>query len=479
MSLKKKNFDIIVVGTGLSSLSFIDSYLEKNNKINVISPNFNKNNFFENKYLNSHIDKYLPPQMIKKLKEVKKYFFYNKIFVNKNCKIFGSLEFGGLSNYWGLQIDQNISDDIEYLNYSIRKKIKKSFIKIFQKFSLLGKINLNNRVYKKDYKVGYFLEQILKKKNHNFNITKPILAYSKKNLNLNENINLELVNERTDELTPKNYYNHFLKKKKIIIHNFVVNKIYKKKNKLFLICENRKKKVIFVTKKLVLGCGTIVTTKLILDFLNIKREVKIKHHPRLFCLFLSKYRYENNMLFMPSPVNIRDSKNSNTYVMDFRPGNKFIINAMINFKKYLLPFKFILNFFRKNMIFCNIFLHSKYSNLFMKLKKNSKVIIFSKEKEIIPTFKKIHKKIFKFLTKDKLILPFFYNYFPGFGGDFHYFGTIPITKKNKELSVNDKCQLKKFKNIYIVDGSVLDFKTNKYPLGLIMANARRIGKEVK
>ena len=384
-----------------------------------------------------------------------------------------------MSNYWGLQIDQNISDDIEYLNYSIRKKIKKSFIKIFQKFSLLGKINLNNRIYKKDYKVGYLLEQILKKKNYNFNITKPILAYSKKNLNLNENINLELVNERTDELTPKNYYNHFLKKKKIIIHNFVVNKIYKKKNKLFLICENRKKKVIFVTKKLVLGCGTIVTTKLILDFLNIKREVKIKHHPRLFCLFLSKYRYENNMQFMPSAVNIRNSKNSNTYVMDFRPGNKFIINAMINFKKYLLPFKFILNFFRKNMIFCNIFLHSKYSNLFMKLKKNSKVIIFSKKKKIIPTFKKIHKKIFKFLTKDKLILPFFYNYFPGFGGDFHYFGTIPITKKNKELSVNDKCQLKKFKNIYIVDGSVLDFKTNKYPLGLIMANARRIGKEVK
>ena len=46
MSFKKKKFDIIVVGTGLSSLSFIDSYLEKNNKINVISPNFN-NNFFE------------------------------------------------------------------------------------------------------------------------------------------------------------------------------------------------------------------------------------------------------------------------------------------------------------------------------------------------------------------------------------------------------------------------------------------------
>ena len=118
----------------------------------------------------------------------------------------------------------------------------------------------------------------------------------------------------------------------------MLNKIYKKKNKLFLICENRKKKEIFTTKKLVLGCGTIVTTKLILDFLNIKREVIIKHHPRLFSLLLSKHKYENNMQFMPSTVNIRDGKNSNTYVMDFRPGNKLIINSLVNFKKYLFPF---------------------------------------------------------------------------------------------------------------------------------------------
>ena len=102
--------------------------------------------------------------MAKKIKEVKNYFFYNKILINKNCKIFGSLEFGGLSNYWGLQVDQNISDDIKYLNYNIRKKIKESFIKIFQKFSLLGEINLNNKVYKKDYNVDYVLGQILKKK---------------------------------------------------------------------------------------------------------------------------------------------------------------------------------------------------------------------------------------------------------------------------------------------------------------------------
>ena len=59
--------------------------------------------------------------------------------------------------------------------------------------------------------------------------------------------------------------------------------------------------------------------------------------------------------------------------------------------------------------------------------------------------------------------------------DYHYFGSIPFKKKGK-LGVNNNCQLLENRNIYIVDGSVFDFKTNKYPLGLVIANARRIGK---
>ena len=40
-------------------------------------------------------------------------------------------------------------------------------------------------------------------------------------------------------------------------------------------------------KKVVMACGTIATTKIIIDFLNIKK-VKIKHHPRLLSVFFSK-----------------------------------------------------------------------------------------------------------------------------------------------------------------------------------------------
>ena len=64
-------------------------------------------------------------------------------------------------------------------------------------------------------------------------------------------------------------------------------------------------------------------------------------------------------------------------------------------------------------------------------------------------------------------------FFPGFGADYHYFGSIPFKKKGK-LTVNNKCQLRSHNNIFIVDGSVFDFKTNKYPLGIVAANARRI-----
>ena len=43
MSSKKTNvLDVVVVGTGLAGLNFIEKYLEKKNKIDVISPSFTK-----------------------------------------------------------------------------------------------------------------------------------------------------------------------------------------------------------------------------------------------------------------------------------------------------------------------------------------------------------------------------------------------------------------------------------------------------
>ena len=466
--MKKKLYDVLVVGTGLSSLAFIDSYLERNNKIDVIS--FKKNKKIINKSDNKHIFKILPPQMIGEEKQVLNYFYLNKIFINPKNSFFGSLEFGGLSNYWGLQIDKNILGDINHLTKKTQKKIYKSFIEIFKKLNLIG--SFNNSI-KNNYKKNEYIGQEFSKNNKDLSLGEPILAFQKKS---KKTIQLKNLNEKKDKLTPINFYDKYLKKKKIKFHNYFVESINDHRIGVQIICSNGKEKKSFFTKKLVLGCGTLITTKLIMSYLNISNEVKINHHPRLFSLYFSKKRWKNTMDFEPSQLHLKSKTNPTLFTADFRPGNKIIVDAIIRFKFFLAPFRSIINFFREHLIFSNVFIEPKYGNLYIKKRKKF-YEVYSKNKNIKKLFKKINKMIFKFLLNTKKFFPIFLNYFPGYGADFHYFGTILIGKKGK-LSVNEKCQLRNNKKIYIIDGSVLNFKKNKYPLGLIMANSRRIGKEI-
>ena len=468
--MKNKIYDILVVGTGLSSLMFIEGFLEKNKKIDVISFRKTKKNLSQ--IVNNHIFKILPPQMIGKEKQVKDYFSLNKILVNKNANFFGSLEFGGLSNYWGLQIDKNIKDDISHLKSSTQKKIIKNFIEIFKKQNLLGQYN---KIVENLFMRNQYLDNKIIKQSKMLYPDEPILAFKKKNKN-EAKVKLDKINEKKDKLNPQNFFKKNLNKKRIKIHNYYVEKIKKHKKGIILLCNDGKNQKTFITKKLILACGTLITTKLVMDYLKIKKEVKINHHPRLFSVYFSKKKWKNNMEFEPSHLHLKPKKNSSLFTADFRPGNKIIVDAIIKFKKILLPLKFMLNLLREHLIFSNIFLNPSFGNLYLK-KRDNLFEIYSKKKNIDKVFKKISGMIFDFLNSTKKFLPLYYNYFPGFGADFHYFGTILMGKKGV-LSVNDRCQLRKDKRIFIVDGSVINFRKNKYPLGLIMANSRRISKEI-
>lgn len=467
--MKKKIYDIIVVGSGLSSLTFVDSYLEKNKKIDIISFRKTKKKFPQ--INNKHILKILPPQMIGEEKQVLDYFSINKILVKSDVKFFGSLEFGGLSNYWGLQIDKNIKDDISKISKKTQKKILNSFVEIFNKQNLLGEIDEKHQNL---FEKNSYIDQSFLKRNKTLKNEEPLLAFQKKGKK--QKINLNSINEKNDSLTANNYFKKYLKNKKINFHNFFVEKISKDKKNVVLFCSNGINKKIFLTKKLVLGSGTLITTKLIMDYLEINKEIKINHHPRLFSLYLSKKKWINKMNFQPSHFHLKLRKNPSLFTADFRPGNKLIINAIIKFKKVLTPFKFLLNFFREHFIFSNIFLHPKFGNLYIKRQKNF-FVVYTKKSNHKNNFKTFGKLIFNFLKESKKIFPFHINYFPGFGADFHYFGTL-LMGRSRNFHVNEKCQLNKNKNIYIVDGSVLKFQKNKYPLGAVMANARRIGKEI-
>ncbi len=453
------HLETVIIGSGLSSLSFIDKYLEKNKKIDVISPDKE----FEseiNKH-NKHLFNDLPFQILKNLKKIKNYFGLNNIFVDKNSKILGALELGGLSNYWGLQIDGNILSDLNNLNKKSKNEIIVSFFEILKKFGFKGQFHYKNKNYVNDYRIDPFFEKLLKNKYKDLEAIKPILALSENN-----------------KLTADFYYKNFINKRKVKFHNFAVKEIHYEKKRVRIECvnSNGKLKTIFA-KKIVLGCGTIITTKLILRFLKIRKEIKIKHHPRLVSVFFSKKKIKNYSI-ASSQLNIRSKNKNNSFIIDFRTGNITIVESLVRLKKFLLPFKQFIKIIQNYLVFSNILLDSKFSNLFMKFKYD-KTYIYSKESSLQDYLKKIHKKIYKILKRESLIFTFSRSFFPGYGNDFHYFGTIPISKNNKCLSVNENCQLNGFPNIYIIDGSVFNFRVNKYPLGIVMANARRIANKIK
>ena len=56
--MKNKLYDILVIGSGLSSLTFIDAYLEKKKKIDVISFTKKKKNY-QLKIINIYLKFYL------------------------------------------------------------------------------------------------------------------------------------------------------------------------------------------------------------------------------------------------------------------------------------------------------------------------------------------------------------------------------------------------------------------------------------
>jgi hypothetical protein len=243
---------------------------------------------------------------------------------------------------------------------------------------------------------------------------------------------------------------------------------------LKLYCVNKNNSKFFLTKKLVLAGGTLSTTRLIMDYLNINHEVQIKHHPRLMTVYFARKSISSNLDMTPGLFQIKKKKDN--FSGDIRPSNEMIINTALKIYSIFKPFKGIFMLLKNYIFFSNNLLSSKYSNLFIKKDKNN-FKIYSKKKDTLKILKEKQKIIFSYLKNKKIIFPFYKNFFSGIGGDYHYFGTIPQGKR--KISVNKNCQLNKDKSIFIVDGSVLNFKNNLYPLGFVIANAKRIAKIIK
>ncbi len=469
MSKKKNNseyLNTVIIGSGLSALNFIDTFKGKGKEINVISPNYEHK--LEPKY-SSNIN-YLPSQMRDKKIQVENFFLANNLVNSKKSKIIGSLDFGGLSNYWGLQMDNYITFDDYKINKKTKGEIFKNFIELITKYNFIGKFKYKNKIYKNDFKIPDYLEKYVNKKINSFVIKKPILAFSRK---INKNRFFQ-INEKKDKCNSLNFLKKIKKKKKIRFHNFYLEDIEKYGKKIKLFCKKNNKSKTFIVDRIIFAAGTIATTKILMKYLNIKSEVKVNHHPRLISVYLSKHQIKTNLKFTPSLLQIIGKIGKNNFSADLRPGNKLITDSIIELSSFLYPFKFLINLLKDRLIFSNILLAPKFSDIYIK-NFGDYFQLYTKKNNVTKTLSKANKKFFSFLFRNKIVFPFFKTHFPGIGADFHYFGTLPINSKNK-LSVNENCQLKNHKNIYVIDSSIFNFKSNRYPLGIVMANARRIGK---
>ena len=187
-----------------------------------------------------------------------------------------------------------------------------------------------------------------------------------------------MTNEKKNKITADNFLIKSDLKKKIILHNYYLDKIVKVNNRYKLTCINGNLKKFFIVKKIILATGTIATTKLLVDFLKIKKEVKIYHHPRLIVAYLAKRKIDIKLNFIPSLLQIIGTFEKSTFSMDLRPGNESIINSITDISKLFYPLKYFLKLIKKRIIFSNILLSSKNSNVYLK-RKNETFSIYTKK----------------------------------------------------------------------------------------------------
>ena len=72
----------------------------------------------------------------------------------------------------------------------------------------------------------------------------------------------------------------------------------------------------------------MASTKLLIDFLNIKKTIPIKHHQRLISGFISRYSFKNRMDFLNSFIWFKGKNNGFNFNGDLRIGSNIIMNAI-------------------------------------------------------------------------------------------------------------------------------------------------------
>ena len=479
-------YDFLIIGSGLSASCFLHGLKNTKKKIGLIS--------WHNKIQNSKIRKinsYNFPAKINmhNLQGVNDFNKYLNANISNKLSIFGSLAKGGNSDFWGFNYELGDKKECNYLNFKNFLELKNSFKQIYKDFSFTGESC--DGFVRNNKKIDNYFNQLLKNnKKTNIDFYNCSLAIVNKNIKKIKKCNYKNNNcwikcPSNSTFIPENYFKNFNNTNYKHINGVVLK--FKKKNNIFeIICKNNKSNFILKSKKIILASGTISTTKLVCDYLNYNGTVRLIHNPMILFSYFSQRKIIKNLNFWPAQLTfkIKNEQNEKYSFGSLRSINRIIINKIsLNYGIFGPFIKLILNLLKKYICLGQLYLDGNYSLLKMDFYKGKLKKIYPKGDQIIinNTLKKYLKILITNLQsfdKSCLLLK---NIIPKLGSDFHYFGTIPIKKNNNNeiLSVDQYCRLKGSKNLFIIDGSVISKISSKFPTGILMANAYRIGRYLK
>lgn len=503
-------YDLIIIGTGPASASFGLKVQNKDLKILFIDggnkshlTNLSNDNF-QSAYNNSneHIVEYLDnldtgisPKFNTPLSRS---FDYNNEIALENFDFKNFLSIGGYSNLWGAgvslydkkEINENFPFDyneinscydevLEIIGASRQEPQKELNQKLFSSSNSHYLPTQFSRILKKYYS---------SKQNQSFKLSPSTIAVLNKDEGVRKKCNycdkcLYGCERGSIYNSTYNIDNLITEKNTNITDNTKVINLRSGSDLVIVECLKDHKKVDFFARKVAVGAGTIQSTILALKLAKYYNPVRLIHAPSAAFLAID---YNKRILeFEPkhSLSNLNFEISNEIELIAY--GNIFPTTGIHPsfFYPYIsnLPIKFFNTIYRNfssNIFAGNIFLDGKYSNTSIQFQKGDIKITGGEHEQCEFEFLKLKKSLSRELRKlNCLILPYSFNR-ANIGADFHYVGTLPMSKNPEKMQTNRLGCLNNINNIHFIDGSILPHLPAKAHTTTIMANAIRIASEI-
>ena len=438
-------YEIIIIGSGLAGITAAKNISNKDGQILMLDYNINKYAIVQKKH-HTHTNSRVNQASFQFIS--KEYERLNKIKTS-NFSLTGSLKLGGLSNVWGGAF------------FCSDHYIKKEKIKLNKKY-FEDNFNLStmNQVVEKTNINNSFEEKFVQ------NIDNKVAKFFRNNL-LKQNSNKTIYNA-ADEILSLRQNKNF-----VIQDDVLVSQIKAHKTFVVVYAYKNNKKVQFKCKKLILACGTILTTKLILkENKYYEKKLKLLHNPHYAIIGLLKNKVENHNFENLDGELIYETMLDNKPVMGslgmINRGAAEIIAAKIPFLPKAIVIK-IIYLLRNRLFIGNCFLPNNLSDTTLHLKKNDVLEINGFVNKNVNNYVKKFKKNLKKITQNIAFFSFLKK-MPN-GSDIHYTGSL------NQLSLKNNSEIKINKNIIIIDGSILNGNPI-FPGGYIINNALEVSKRL-